>query len=85
MVTPSIFKDVTLRISGSAGGKLTRLERFAQKNAWSIGFNHRKAIGLTTNCTTPIRKLSDLLTMSKIKEVEMSNNYCFIALNACFE
>ena len=32
MVTPSIFKDVTLRISGSAGGKLTRLERFEQKN-----------------------------------------------------
>jgi len=31
MVTPSIFKDVTLRISGSAGGKLTRLERFEQK------------------------------------------------------
>ena len=31
MVTLSIFKDVTLRISDSAGGKLTRLERFAQK------------------------------------------------------
>ena len=31
MVTPSIFKDVTLRISDSAGGKPTQLERFEQK------------------------------------------------------